>query len=240
MNEAILDKIRKLQALAENAGTEAEAASAAAMVQRLCQQHNLEIGAAQLAVEEVSATEARHDHDSGRYQAHWSSCAAACADMFGVGVYRDTSKKVTTQGGRVVGTERNIFMVFYGLRASVQSAQVTYQYLLSSVESMLAGWIRTGQTQGGLSERRSFRMGCARRILDEAKKLKAAQVAQLPTAEVTALVRLENQLVKAHAASLRLRSSGGYHRASDGGAYSAGYAAGGRVDLHGANGRMLA
>ena len=244
-NSSIIDKIRKLQALADNAGTEAEAANAAARVAELCQKHNLDIGVAQLQEEEKTATEARHEH-RGNMQAHWASLAAACGDLFGVGYYRTKAATIERDMfGNISRAGNGTTLVFYGLRASVQSALMTYQYLLASTESMLEGYIRTGgrPNQSGM---RSFRLGCATRIRQEAAKATGASKARIAAApadvqqETAALVRLENSLMRAHAAKLHLRAGSSFSGVSDRGAYSAGYAAGGRVDLHGARtSRML-
>jgi hypothetical protein len=86
---------------------------------------------------------------------------------------------------------------------------------------------------------RSFRMGCANRIYNEVRKVIGVKQALLKSAESVALVRLENQLIKAHRDGLRLHSTS-YSSARSGDHYQAGYAAGGRVDIHGARtSRML-
>lgn len=246
-NNAILEKIRKLQALADRAGTEAEAALAAERVAQLCRAHNLEIGAVRIAEEETEASETERHHE-GKMQAHWVYLANACIELFGVGYYRSRCafpRKDTA--GRVISVREGNKIVFYGLRASVASALVTYEYLLASVESMLEGWIRTGGRPDGAAGLRSFRLGCSERILSEARKVSNASRAQLAAApaevqhETAALVRVEKSLLAAHAKKMHLRSGGGFSGASNGSAYNAGFAAGGRVDLHGARGsRMLA
>jgi len=245
MNNAILDKIRKLQALADNAGTEHEAALAAQRVAELCRAHNLEIGAIALEQEEREATEIRYEH-KGSYQSYWGMLATACGDLFGVGLYRSKAAHISRDMfGQIKAAKDTPVIVFYGLRASVESARVTYQYFVASTEAMLEGYIRGG-ARPGVSQMRDFRIGCAARICEESKKVAAAARAQLAAApaevqqQTAALVRLENNLVRAHAAKLHLRA-GRSVRASGGDAYRAGYAAGGRVDLHGArSSRMLA
>ncbi len=237
-NESIISKIQKLQALADRAGTEAEAASAAQMVADLCQKHNLDIGVVTLTKEETEASEAQNNH-TGNMQAHWNSLGWACSELFGVGWYRAKIYTPIKVNGMVTQTKDGTKVVFYGLKASVQAALLTYQYLLASTEAMLEGYIRTGG-RPGVSGMRSFRIGCTYRIHEEAEKLRNASRARLQSApievqtETTALIRLENGLMKAHAKKLGLHSGSGFSRPSDHGAYQAGYAAGGRVDLHGA------
>lgn len=238
---SILEKIRKIHALAERAGTEAEAANAAQRVADLCRQHNLDIGVATLQEEETKATEAIHAHKGGKWQAHWSYLALACDKLFDVAHYRGTEgRAIKNAAGVVTGREVVTVLHFYGLRANVASAVVTYEYLLASVEAMLESHLIDSDLSGA-SDYRSFRIGCADRIDDEAAIVKQTVALIAPSEESTAVVRLGNQLIHAHHKALGLRSSGS--RAAGAGsrdAYSAGYAAGGRVDIHGARtSRML-
>lgn len=238
---SILEKIRKIHALAERAGTEAEAANAAQRVADLCRQHNLDIGVATLQEEETKATEALHEHKGGKWQAHWTYLSNACDKLFDVASYRGKEgRAIKNAQGFVTGREEISVLHFYGLKANVAAAVVTYEYLLASVESLLEGHLADNDLSG-VSEYRSFRLGCSERIYNEACKTSkqiAAHVA--PSEESTALVRLGNQLIHTHRKALHLRSGGRSHGASSHSAYSAGYAAGGRVDIHGARtSRML-
>lgn len=240
MDQPILDKIRKLHALAENAGTEHEAALAASRVADLCRQHNLDIGVATLIEEEKEATEAIHEHEGHRWQAHWTYLSNACDKLFDVASYRASAgKAVKDSRGVIVGQKNVAHLRFYGLKANVQSAVVTYEYLLASTEAMLESEI--GKGLFGASDYRSFRLGCAHRIFDEARKVAQASVALIPqTDDSTALIRLGSQLIHDHKKKLHLRSGGGSAGPANRSAYSAGYAAGGRVDIHGARtSRML-
>lgn len=238
-NQSIIDKIQKLSALAERAGTEEEAASAGRKVAELCEKHNLEIGVAKLREDETSATEQSYSF-GGRKQSHANGLCNAVEKLFDVGAYQTRRCEPVTVNGRVTRGKEETVIVFFGLRANVQSAYMTFEYLMESVEAMLKGWIRAGN-RGINEDLRSFRLGCAHRIHEEAKKLVAPKRAlQIEGSESLALVRLSNQIVAEHSAKMKLRSSGrstGYGSSS---AFAAGYAAGGRVDLHGArSNRML-
>jgi hypothetical protein len=172
---------------------------------------------------------------------HWAYLSGAVQKMFDVGTFRRNVGTVShDHNGRVIAVKAKINYVYFGLSANVQAALMTYNYLLASVESMLAGYCReTGR--GGRETMRSFRIGCACRIYEEAKTLAAGRAQQIEASpDGMALVRLQNQLVRAHSAKLGLRSKSTRVRSADSSAYSAGYSAGGRVDIHGANGRMLA
>lgn len=223
MENAVIDKIRKIQALADRAGTEAEAATAAAMVAALCEKHNLDIGVARVQAEETSATVGGFDHGAkGKYQPHWGTLAVAAAKMLDVGTYRD-----------------GMTIKFFGLSASVEGAIATHRYLVESVEAMLSGWKRTGEYCGSAAECRAFKIGCATRIYEKVAALKAARV--IPAgSDAAALMVVSSQLVERHQAGLKLRA-GARTRVGSGGrdAYGAGYSAGARVDIHGANGRMI-
>lgn len=238
--DGIIEKIQKIQALADNAGTEFEAALAAERVAELCRRHNLDIGVARLEREETEASEAVHGMNSTRWAAHWSALSVSCEKLFGVGVYKKSGYRVRKNlDGVIVGQEKQIATVFYGLKASVASATVTYEYLLASVEAMLEGWINAGNLTDS-TDRRSFRLGCSRRIFDEAVKVHNASVNLLQSGDSLALVRLENALVQSHSRKMRLRKGSGYAGAANRDAYGAGYRAGGQVDLHGArSSRML-
>ena len=124
----IIEKIRKLQALSERAGTEAEAACAAQKIAELCHAHNLEIGVATLIEEEQSASESQHVHGSAVWQAHWSSLGKACDALFNVGHYRkNVNEVVKNTSGMVLGANKQQAIVFYGLRANVESAILAYE-----------------------------------------------------------------------------------------------------------------
>ena len=233
---SIIEKIRKIQALANNAGTEHEAALAAERVAQLCREHNLDIGVATLVEEEKTATEAQREH-IGQWQAHYTYLADACENVFHVGRYRKPAGvAVKDMAGRVIGSRDGQALIFFGLRANVAAAVETYEYLLASVEALLESHIRTGGRLNGASDFRSFRLGCANRIHKEATRIKdASRQLAAQSSECTALIRLENQLIQAHSKKLKLRSRSGSHSgAANKDAYSAGFAAGARVDFHGA------
>lgn len=238
--ESIISKIKKLQALANNAGTEAEAALAAQRVAELCMEHNLDIGVATLAEEEKTATEGQHAH-LGTWQIHYSVLSAAVAEVFHVGHYKKPCGIVQKdRNGVVVGSKAGAALVYFGLKANVASATETYEYLLASVEALLESHIRTGGRLSGRSDFRAFRYGCAKRISEEADKIKAvSRQLHAASTECNALVRLEDQLIQQHRATLRLKT-GHATGVRQGDAFSAGYAAGSRVNFHGArSSRMI-
>ncbi len=221
VGEEILSRIRKLQALAERAGSEAEAANAASRVAELCQRWNLDIGAVKLSEEEKEAT-AKKQTTQGRLKAHSVWIANAVCELFDVGTY-------TESGNTSLGL--NSTRYFYGLKASVEGATISFLYLMATVEELLKGW------KGG--NPRAWRIGCASRIQDRAKEEAGKGRKMLEgNAEAGAIMVLGSALIKAHAKKEGLRTAN--VRGASGDAYAAGREAGKRVDLHGARtGRML-
>ena len=200
----------------------------------------MDIGVAKLREEETSATEREYRFAGSRKSAHATGLCNAVEKLFDVGAYQTTRYDAITVDGVVKTGKAYRAFVFFGLKANVQSAHITFEYLMDSVEAMLKGWIREGN-RGADDDLRSFRLGCAHRIHEEAKKLVIPKRAlQIEGSESLALVRLSNQIVAAHSAKMQLRSSGRSAGYGSRNAFAAGYAAGGRVDLHGArSGRML-
>lgn len=241
----IIEKIQKLQALADRAGTEHEAALAAQRVAELCQQHNLDIGVATLVEEETEASEARYTIPTSHVQAHQGTLAQACDALFNVGscVQRGRYRRIPAGPGRFYLSDLGpgVKLIFYGLKANVQAALETYRYLEASVESLLHGHIREGHQLKGRADFRSFRMGAAKRIYNEALKARDAVEEHFQTSEESlALVHLGSKLTEEYR-ERHVRGSGPRRspaRKRD--HYQAGFDAGSKVDLHGArSSRML-
>jgi len=230
--DQIIEKIRKLQALAERAGTEAEAANAAERVRELLLKHNLEIGS--IALEQEKGSDESTDDDLCRVQGHHLDIAFACDELFDVKNYMVSR--------RVAYRRRLVRFHFVGLSANVKAACLTFSYLCASVESLLAGWKRDfdGEFWERASAYRSFRIGVTRRIKEMASEHKRQSQEHNPaTAEI---VRVANALAWRMYSGIKFsgRTRGGFAWPSDQGAYASGYAEGGRIDIHGARrNRML-
>lgn len=223
MNQ-IVEKIRKLQALAEGA-TEHEAALAASRVQELLAKHNLDIGSIELESEPGTRQEVGRAYR--RIPAFANILSGACDELFDVRSYLHGSKRF----GHV--------FVFVGLKANVEAACLTYSYLMESVESLLRGAKATRIVYGS-EECLAFRIGAATRIHDIAQEQKSRTVNQIP--RYGELVHIANALAERMIQDLDLKGS----RGGTGGfiqfnlAYNLGYDQGSRVDLHGARtNRML-
>ena len=231
MNEGILDKLRKLHALSKAAGTEAEAANAAARLQELLLKHNLEIGALELGQEE--GTEQAADRSCFRHDHHM---LARCCDVL---------FQVRSFQSRFKGKRRGR-MIFVGLRANVEVACLTYAYLVESVEALLDGWKRLPK-EGCLFPDRStadynaFRVGAASRIFDMALAHMRIIKERGTGAE---LIHLGNsvaqRMFEAHNVVNRVvnRDHGDVDKKRLD-ALQAGYEQGGRVDIHGARSNKM-
>src|ERR1035441_7873849 len=109
----IIEKIRKLQALADRAGTEGEAAAAASRVAELCRKHHLDIGTAILSKEETEASESKKGTMSQAWSAHWNTLNKACEMLFNVGAYRTKLYRKFKKDGYDYSWE--YALVFFGL-----------------------------------------------------------------------------------------------------------------------------
>lgn len=236
--DPIITKIQKLQSLADSAVNEHEAALAAQRIAELCERHNLDIGVARLQEEETRASDSTFILGAKR-SAHINYLAFCIRKLFDVGTYQTMRYlPVTNKAGVVTGSKRQACEIIYGLKANVQSAIITLEYLQASIEAMLKGWILEGN-DGRETNRRSFRIGCANRISNEVKKITAVKP-QIAGSESQALVVLSNQLIKQYGVANGLKTVSRPIGAVRPDAYSAGYSAGGRIDIHGArSSRML-
>lgn len=222
----IIEKIRKLQALAERATTEAEAAVAATRVQELLAKHNLELGS--VALSEDPGGEQEVGRGWGRLPSHAVSLARACQWLFDVMFY--------FRGSRIGGYR----FVFIGIQANVEAACITYEYLLASVDALTRGAKSEGLIYGA-EEFLAFRIGAADRIRELAREHKAQTVAANPSygelVHIGDAVARRLHDAKQFSGSSR-GGSGGFMSYGNSG-YDLGYEQGSRVDLHGARTNRL-
>lgn len=223
MTQPIIEKIRKLQALAERAGTEAEAANAAARVSELLLKHNLEIGCILLEQEEGvnQFPEGQLSREVHRF--HWP-LAHACSELFDVKTYLDW----------------RIFH-FVGLTANVEAACATFSFFCSAVDDLLLEWKKTQKIEAWERRRayQSFRLGVAERIREMASAHKKRSVKESTGSE--ALVRVAMAVAERvyskvpSLRNIRTRRRKSLHYA----AFEEGYSQGEKVDLLGARAKRL-
>ena len=145
----IIRRIRKLLALAENAGSEAEAAIAVERARELMQAHNYteaQVRASQApelrSVEEIIKGKVT---DTSKKVAWHMRIAGIVDELYGCHAY--------WQGGKVM---------FFGRISAVQAATYTTQYLMREVEQLTDREAPTSVYSRKF--RNAFRLGCADRI----------------------------------------------------------------------------
>jgi hypothetical protein len=153
----VLERIKKLLRLAQNAGSEHEAANAARRAAQLMALHQIHEASVNLdgpdevrAVEEIAQC---HEVTYTKKRVAWHiRIASAVAASYGAEMY--------TMGG--YSEERENGIRFFGRLSAVQAAAYTTQYLIREVET-----ITDKQAPQSLYARRyrnAFRLGCASRI----------------------------------------------------------------------------
>ncbi len=228
MDSPIIEKIRKLHALAERAGTEHEAAVAAARVAELCLKHQLELGAVLIEERETEASTSYFTHKGTWRSFRNDLCAAVCI-LLDVAHYH-------SQSGiheRWCYIDLQWHVVFYGLKANVEAAVPTYKYLLETVARMTREAVSRGAVDTDHASKRSFQLGCAYRIKQEAREL-AAQAARAnrSSQEAQMVIRVGKELKERHAKEMRLRNFRRSHGdMTDEAAFQVGYDAAGDVNL---------
>jgi hypothetical protein len=243
VSQSIIEKIRKLQALADRTTSEAEAVNAAARVQELLSKHNLEVGSIELKTEE--GTDKAVEKDFSRISLHHFKLAQACDVLFDVKHYlmrfRGNSNSYRRlYGGGAIGMSR---MNFVGLMANVEAACMTFLYLSDSVESLVAGYRRGARVaakkdMGTFVDCRAFRVGASERILEMAGAYKRRSVEMNPAGNE--IVHIGNALAEQMISRMKFKKGSGFAPVGRGSAFESGYAEGGRVDIHGARtNRML-
>jgi Protein of unknown function (DUF2786) len=230
MDSPIIEKIRKLHALAERAGTEHEAAVAAARVAELCRKHQLELGSVLIEEQEKEASRCWIAY-KGSWRSYRSNLADAVCELLDLDWYR------ARHGFYDPWWHNRSFcgswlIVFYGLKANTQAAEPTYRYFEKTISGMLRKARKAGLVEKGGRATRSFRMGCAQRIRDAARTAAAESAKANHSKETQALTRFSKKLKEELAQKLGLRPMYSNRWCStDDNAFSVGYAAASKVNL---------
>lgn len=153
----VLERIKKLLRLAQNAGSEQEAALAAQRAAQLMAQHEIHEASINLdGPDEVRAVEEivkEHPVTFTKKRVAWHiRIASAVAASYGAECY--------TNGG-YSETEKNGIR-FFGRLSAVQAATYTTLYLIRKVEEITDA--KAPQSLYARSYRNAFRLGCASRI----------------------------------------------------------------------------
>ena len=245
MANSIIDRIQKLLRLAQNAGSEHEAALAAQRAAELMAQHEIheaEISLDAQAPRVVEPIDKRFQVTATRKKVAWHM--------------RIINGVARTYGARAYWTRGAIQL--FGRLSAVQAASYTSQYLMREIESITDA--EAPSPQHSRAYRNAFRLGCASRVasrLDEQTAAKRApkhthaeapvgapapidDAPPPPSAGVIAIVEKDHAEVERAYANFS-RTWGGSARVgqvSSGSGYSAGQAAGGRVRLGGGRGGL--
>jgi hypothetical protein len=232
----ITAKVKKLLALAERAGTEAEAFVAAARAQELIERYNLSVSTEELEGEK--GVERDSGCGSARMSPHIAILGRAACKLFDCAFFYH-SAIVDAPEPRYRYSYRRTLR-FVGLVQNVECCVLTFNYLVASVESLLKGTLNA-RDRWTRSDYRAYRLGCAQRILSMAKDMKEQRV-EIGGEHVKALVRIGQDLATQYIKDLKL---GGVHHTNEhhgysDEAYTKGYEDAERIDIHGAGtSRML-
>jgi hypothetical protein len=198
--ERILEKIKKLLAMARDGrGNVNEAEAAARQAQALMRKHNIEHLEAieqELRNEESIVQEARrsgmttHKTTKSSVPDWCSAMAYGCAKLFDAFVF---IRKMD---------DGNRFLIFAGMRADAQVAAWTFDYLVDTVTRASKQFTRDCRKRGDRRSlgdtrvrQRSFRLGMATEILQRLLQLKKQQMGEAVPGQ-NALVVMKEQKIK--------------------------------------------
>lgn len=229
----ILDRVRKMLALAENAGTEAEAANAAARAAALMEEYQLSEALVRLDNPAAKPEAILRDEKLGNANTKrvaWRECLShAIAHSLGVKTYQI--------GAEILG---------FGRESSIQTWRYTYQHLCREVDAMCdQAWedanMELGTGYRCRSWKNAFRVGCASRLSQRIYLAAEATEATRATAKAaagagTALMVVERDREELESEySVFSRDFGsaisGIGSISSGAGYDAGTAAGDSISL---------
>lgn len=224
--DSILDRIQKLQALADRAGTEAEAFNAATRVRELLDKYNLEIGEVELR---TRGAEERDIVTRGKRDAASEFLLKGVGLLCGVGVYWFyTAPDPRTHRRQNIGR-------FYGSRANVEAAVQTYAYLEASVSSLFEQRKRGFLFPIGTLRIDLYRAGAGSRILERIQEWIATREM---TNETQAIILVTDELRRQREAELMQAGLKKFpvriQKAKRMNSYREGRRDAERVDLHGA------
>jgi hypothetical protein len=225
-SEAISRRIRALLNLTtENGASEAEALAAASKAQELMQAHRLTMSDVEITNEPVDQIEVERTSTVRYAPADYT--ARGIEALCGVRSWM-SRRNVIRDGYYRSHTVRK----FLGLRPDVEMARYLYTMIGAAISVELSRY-QASRGFKSRTETSSFQVGMARRINNRLLDMAEAAAPVAKTATGTSLVVVKNAVVEAAYASLGLKFSGSYTgmSASSGSAYSAGKAAGDRVNL---------
>lgn len=221
----VLEKVRKLLALANSNANVNEAAAAAARAQELLFQHKLSMADIEISGGEVEAVGKLNVDEETALQLKWKQ---QLMGALALGCYC----KVITAQARGANGQKIARMILVGKPADTQTVAYLYEYARKEIDRLCAI-----QTAGlGFAFANSFRLGACSAIWDAMKAKRAEQEKPAANTSETALVLIKRgdaEIEKFIAKSFSNLRKGPAVRASRVDAFGAGVEAGRSIDLNG-------
>lgn len=220
MNDAhpkIISRVRKLLALSENNSNPHEAASAAAMAERIMRKYQIE-NAEVIVASDPKVQKRSVNHGESRWNEQ-SRSVPGWVQNLSVSVSKYTDCQADRSGGSVH---------FYGVAGDAEVAAEMFRYLLKEIDRLTLKYM---QSHLGLGRRASgqFRNGCSSKVSHRLDELRCEREAEFrETSAGTALIEVKQAVIEAEVGSFT------YSRAflTPDVHYQAGVEAGGNVGLH--------
>jgi hypothetical protein len=217
--KTVIDRIKKLLALAErNTTNEHEAAQAASRADELVQKHNLSIHV--LDNPDQQKAEKRSSESLGIRVAPYKYILSDAVDcQHDVNSYRTQNQ------------DRQKYLVFLGLPANVEAAVLTLAYWCGAVEASFRAARR--RTSPDLNAH-DYKLGFAENIL---ARVRSAKRSAALDPSIAALIHIGNDVARRALDAESCLFGGGFtysRHARNQETYERGYQDGARVDLHGA------
>jgi hypothetical protein len=171
--EKLVDRIRKLLALAGNNPSEAEAGAAMERAAALMAEHNLTLAEVETLGTENERIEERYQGKRARQtwaRSIWGAVARLNLCLYYYQTPSTESHLERVAGGKTrwVGPHTGDLHQLIGTRANVVSTQVMAQYLVDTVERLA----RECPDIHGMHAHHAFKLGCARRLADRIRRLR--------------------------------------------------------------------
>lgn len=239
---SIIEKVGKLRALSQSDNVH-EAATAAALAEKLIQEHRLseaEIESAQAAPLEAPEESPDPLHVMKAWPAWRWSLASRLARLYGVSCYFDNVHKMVDLGGseaRIATGEKALKMI--GRKGDVEIMRYQFAFLTVEIERLTQSFRRQAPIAYGVrTALNSFRMGAAVGVTDAMRDASKATVEAAPSGSAAMVLSSRGEESRALMGKLHphLRSAGRSSARIEGESYEAGKAAGSSIGQRAAMG----
>lgn len=214
----ILERIRKMLALAEDNANIHESATAAAMAEKLMRKYQLERADFMLHDTKVDDVEGiGYNHGSNRWGPKYASkTVPTWINHIATGCGRANECECVVRGGT---------FVFFGVAGDASVAAEMLHYLVTEVERLAMFF------HGGRTEKNNFRNGCAYVLQDRLEEIGAERVKEFQqTSAGTALVVMKKDLIE-QSTGREFKYTKGKPKIADPSAFIEGMAAGAAIPL---------